>query len=299
MLIKDLMKYNRKFMDKLLKSFISTIITTSVVLFSASCESVKETVEEPINIGGVVFVDAYQIDSVDNHVAGIETFEFTEKGKFSNRTLFCYLAGEYWSLDSTVSGMYSIKGNYVTLIYPTDIKTATVKRIGDSLVLDIDDHGSFSESEKTVQTLYSEFMKSHSENFMGSVIEKAKDSITIVPNLRFLVENNETSYIITIDSISGTLKEKNQEVEFHIENVPGSFKLSDDGGRYLVRIGTSGVATTNDDYLKEAPENVIFTLSKDSEFTLVSPKFVESIKNKAKPTKFAPFVLVKENKLLR
>lgn len=294
MLIKDLMKYNRKFMDKLLKSFISTIITTSVVLFSVSCESVKETVEEPIDINGKVFVDTYSVDDKIDHVSGLETFEFTDKGKFSNRYLFCYLAGKYWSLDSTVTGMYTIKDDNVTLIYPTDVKTATVKRVAGNIVLMIDDGISLTETEKTVQTLYSEFIKSHLEKVVMPVVEDAKDSVAIVPQLQFVAQNDGKSYLITIDSVSGGLKEKNQEVEFHIEHVPGSFKLSDEGGRYLVKIGTAGVATTNDDYLKEAPEDVIFALSQYSELTLVSPTTIETLKKKSKPTKFAPLELKKD-----
>lgn len=282
-------------MGKLLKTFIGTIITSSIAMFSTSCEDKAAeslTEVEPIDVAGKVFVDSYLVDEDGNHSAGIETFEFTDKGTFSNRTGFCYLAGNYLTLSDEISGNYSVKNNNISLAYPTYVKTGVVKEINGKLVLQINDGYEYEQSERTVLSLINEFQKLHSEVDPLPLTEDAKDSITIKDQFGFVAENNSKSIYVYVDSIVGNYQEKNREVYFRIENVVGKFRLTDNGGRYLVRIGKKGFATTDASYANENPADVFFALTDRDGFTLVTPTALPDLKKKANPTKFAPLETV-------
>lgn len=274
-------------MNKLLKSFIATIGAATFALWVASCSEEEVVKEEDLEIAGKVFVDSYSVNSDEEHSSSIEAYEFTNKGTFSNRSWFCYFAGEYITLfDNEETGMYTIKDNNISLAYPTYVKTGKVQKFGDKLYLKIDDGYEFSETEKTIMTLSDEFRRAHEHKHILDVVKNAATSITVSVAQKFIVENNRKSFLVNIDSISGSLAEKNQLVHFSINNVPGNFKLSD-AERYLVRIGP-GFATTDESYALEAPQDILLVLSDVKEFTLVSATSIEAFKAKAKPTIIAP-----------
>lgn len=281
-------------MNNLLKVLASAIGFFVMMIIPVACDSENETDSTPdFTITGKVFVNSYFNDADGSHEAGTEILEFKTDGSVVKYSLFCLLAGDYLQmLDRQDTGKYTAVESAVVLVWKDTFETAAIIEEMNAPMLRLEEDGEFKLSELSAEGNVKRFTRTHTHDMLDPLVKPGDSLLVLTPETRYFVCSDKHSFVLNIDSVSGSHANNNQTVNFRITGIPGDFVLSEASGSvYLMRFGTMGYAPVDKEMADSNPENVVAVLLCDgtsANFTLASPSLVKNFpEGKDTHTRFA------------
>ena len=281
-------------MNNLLKVLASAIGFFVMMIIPVACDSENEKDSTPdFTITGKVFVNSYFNDADGSHEAGTEILEFKTDGSVVKYSLFCLLAGDYLQmLDRQDTGKYTAVESAVVLVWKDTFETAAIIEEMNAPMLRLEEDGEFKLSELSAEGNVKRFTRTHTHDMLDPLVKPGDSLLVLTPETRYFVCSDKHSFVLNIDSVSGSHANNNQTVNFRITGIPGDFVLSEASGSvYLMRFGTMGYAPVDKEMADSNPENVVAVLLCDgtsANFTLASPSLVKNFpEGKDTHTRFA------------
>ncbi len=281
-------------MNNLLKVLASAIGFFVMMIIPVACDSENETDSTPdFTITGKVFVNSYFNDADGSHEAGTEILEFKTDGSVVKYSLFCLLAGDYLQmLDRQDTGKYTAVESAVVLVWKDTFETAAIIEEMNAPMLRLEEDGKFKLSDLSAEGNVKRFTRTHTHDMLDPLVKPGDSLLVLTPETRYFVCSDKHSFVLNIDSVSGSHANNNQTVNFRITGIPGDFVLSEASGSvYLMRFGTMGYAPVDKEMADSNPENVVAVLLCDgtsANFTLASPSLVKNFpEGKDTHTRFA------------
>lgn len=281
-------------MNNLLKVLALAIGFFVMMIIPVACDSENETDSTPdFTITGKVFVNSYFNDADGSHEAGTEILEFKTDGSVVKYSLFCLLAGDYLQmLDRQDTGRYTAVESAVMFAWKDTVETAAIIADGDKPMLRLSEDGDFKLSDLSAEGNVMQFTRIHKHDMLDPLVKPGDSLLVLTPESRYFVCSDRHSFVMNIDSLSGSHANNNQTVGFRIAGIPGDFVLSEASGSvYLMRFGTMGYAPVDREIADSNPENVVAVLVCDgtsADFTLASPSLVKNFpEGKETHTRFA------------
>lgn len=285
---------NRNFMNNLLKVLASAIGFFVMMIIPVSCDSDEATDPTPdFTITGKVFINSYFNDADGAHEAGTEILEFKADGTVVKYSLFCLLAGDYLQmLDRQDTGRYTAVESAVMFAWKDTVETAAIIADGDKPMLRLREDGEFKLSDLSAEGNVKRFTRIHTHDMLDPLVKPGDSLLVLTPESRYFVCSDRRSFVLNVDSLSGSHATNNQTVNFRITGIPGDFVMSESSGViYLMRFGTMGYAPVDKEMADSNPENVVAVLVCDgsaADFTLASPSLVKEIQDGSEThTRFA------------
>ncbi|MBQ6561933.1 MAG: hypothetical protein IJL84_06260, partial [Paludibacteraceae bacterium] len=232
-------------MNNLLKVLASAIGFFVMMIIPVACDSENETDSTPdFTITGKVFVNSYFNDADGSHEAGTEILEFKTDGSVVKYSLFCLLAGDYLQmLDRQDTGKYTAVESAVVLVWKDTFETAAIINEMNAPMLRLVEDGEFKLSELSAEGNVKRFTRTHTHDMLDPLVKPGDSLLVLTPETRYFVCSDKHSFVLNIDSVSGSHANNNQTVNFRITGIPGDFVLSEASGSvYLMRFGTMGYA---------------------------------------------------------
>lgn len=273
---------NRNFMNNLLKVLASAIGFFVMMIIPVSCDSDEATDPTPdFTITGKVFINSYFNDADGAHEAGTEILEFKADGTVVKYSLFCLLAGDYLQmLDRQDTGRYTAVESAVMFAWKDTVEIATIIADGDKPMLRLREDGEFKLSDLSAEGNVKRFARIHTHDMLVPLVKPGDSLLVLTPESRYFVCSDRRSFVLNVDSLSGSHATNNQTVNFRITGIPGDFVMSESSGViYLMRFGTMGYAPVDKEMADSNPENVVAVLVCDgsaADFTLASPSVVKN-----------------------
>ncbi len=281
-------------MNKLLNVLASAVGCLVAAMFTVACSSEDDQVMKfDFDIKGKVFVHSYEDESAEAHVAGTEILEFKTSDSVVRYNLFCILAGDYLKMDDYEErGQYGVVDNAVVISLGDSMTTAKLFVNNEGLpVLNWPGLGEYVYSDLTVDGNQKMFNRLHTHNLVDPRVKDADSILTVEKKGRYFGCSDRKSFVMNVDSLSGSHATNNQIVSFTISGIPGQFVLSEATGNiYLMRFGTMAYAPVDKEMADSNPKDVVAILMCDdkfSDYTLVTPSLVNGFKNTNVHTIFA------------
>ncbi len=285
---------NRNFMNNLLKVLAFAIGFFVMMIIPVSCDSDEATDPTPdFTITGKVFINSYFNDADGAHEAGTEILEFKADGTVVKYSLFCLLAGDYLQmLDRQDTGRYTAVESAVMFAWKDTVETAAIIADGDKPMLRLREDGEFKLSDLSAEGNVKRFTRIHTHDMLDPLVKLGDSLLVLTPESRYFVCSDRRSFVLNVDSLSGSHATNNQTVNFRITGIPGDFVMSESSGViYLMRFGTMGYAPVDKEMADSNPENVVAVLVCDgsaADFTLASPSLVKEFQDGSEThTRFA------------
>ncbi len=285
---------NRNFMNNLLKVLAFAIGFFVMMIIPVSCDSDEATDPTPdFTITGKVFINSYFNDADGAHEAGTEILEFKADGTVVKYSLFCLLAGDYLQmLDRQDTGRYTAVESAVMFAWKDTVETAAIIADGDKPMLRLREDGEFKLSDLSAEGNVKRFTRIHTHDMLDPLVKPGDSLLVLTPESRYFVCSDRRSFVLNVDSLSGSHATNNQTVNFRITGIPGDFVMSESSGViYLMRFGTMGYAPVDKEMADSNPENVVAVLVCDgsaADFTLASPSLVKEFQDGSEThTRFA------------
>ncbi len=281
-------------MNNLLKVLASAIGFFVMMIIPVSCDSDEATDPTPdFTITGKVFINSYFNDADGAHEAGTEILEFKADGTVVKYSLFCLLAGDYLQmLDRQDTGRYTAVESAVMFAWKDTVETAAIIADGDKPMLRLREDGEFKLSDLSAEGNVKRFTRIHTHDMLDPLVKPGDSLLVLTPESRYFVCSDRRSFVLNVDSLSGSHATNNQTVNFRITGIPGDFVMSESSGViYLMRFGTMGYAPVDKEMADSNPENVVAVLVCDgsaADFTLASPSLVKEFQDGSEThTRFA------------
>lgn len=281
-------------MNNLLKVLALAIGFLVMTIIPVACDKDEDPVsKQDFSIVGKVFVNSYFNDADGSHEAGTEILEFKTDGSVVKYSLFCLLAGDYLQmLDRQDTGKYTAVESAVVLVWKDTFETAAIIEEMNAPMLRLVEDGEFKLSDLSAEGNVKRFTRTHTHDMLDPLVKPGDSLLVLTPESRYFVCSDKRSFILNIDSVSGSHKNKNQTVNFRIAGIPGDFVLSEASGSvYLMRFGTMGYVPVDKEMADSNPENVVAVLVCDgtfADFTFASPSVVKNFpEGKDTHTRFA------------
>ncbi len=281
-------------MNNLLKVLALAIGFLVMTIIPVACDKDEDPVsKQDFSIVGKVFVNSYFNDADESHEAGTEILEFKTDGSVVKYSLFCLLAGDYLQmLDRQDTGKYTAVESAVVLVWKDTFETAAIIEEMNAPMLRLEEDGEFKLSDLSAEGNVKRFTRTHTHDMLDPLVKPGDSLLVLTPESRYFVCSDRHSFVMNIDSLSGSHANKNQTVNFRIAGIPGDFVLSEASGSvYLMRFGTMGYAPVDKEIADSNPENVVAVLVCDgtsADFTLASPSVVKNFpEGKDTHTRFA------------
>lgn len=271
-------------MNNLLKILAFAIGYFVVMIIPVACSSEEEPnpEQQDYDVTGKTYVNSY-FNNVDGaHEAGTVILDFKSDGTVVKYNLFCILAGDYLQmLDVQDVGRYtSMGGDAVMFIWEDEMETATMLDYDNEIKIRMPSEGIFECSDLSAEGLVTQFQRIHKHDMLDPLVKSGDSLLKVTEDGRYFVCSNRRSFILTVDSISGSHANNNQVVSFRIAGIPGDFVMSEASGSiYLMRFGTMGYAPVDKELAESNPGNVVAILVCDgtaADYTLASPSLVKS-----------------------
>lgn len=268
-------------MNNLLKVLALAIGFLVMTIIPVACDKDEDSVsKQDFSIVGKVFVNSYFNDADGSHEAGTEILEFKADGTVVKYSLFCFLAGDYLQmLDRQDTGRYTAVESAVMFAWKDTVETAAIIADGENPILRLTDDGDFSISELSAEGNVKRFTRTHTHDMLDPLVKPGDSLLVLTPESRYFVCSDKRSFVMNIDSLSGSHANNNQTVNFRIAGIPGDFVLSEASGSvYLMRFGTMGYAPVDKEIADSNPENVVAVLVCDgsaANYTLASPSLAK------------------------
>lgn len=285
-------------MNNLLKGLASAFGFFVAALIPVACSSVEDDKEpEPdFDIKGKVFVNSYEEEDKDVHVAGTEILEFKTSDSVVRYNLFCILAGDYLRLyDYEERGRYGVLENAVMIGLGDSLTTAKIYINSENMpVLNWPGLGEYEYSKLSVEGNKKRFERVHKHNVVDPVVKPGDSILVVDKGNRYLVCHDRKSFILNVDSVSGSHADNNQYVSFTITGIPGEFSFSEaKGNMYLMKFGSMAYAPVNKELAESNPKDIVLVLlhnDKVQNYTIASPSEVEEFtyENHSKIAKLKP-----------
>lgn len=272
-------------MNNLLKVLASAIGFFVMMIIPVSCDSDEATDPTPdFTITGKVFINSYFNDADGAHEAGTEILEFKADGTVVKYSLFCLLAGDYLQmLDRQDTGRYTAVESAVMFAWKDTVETAAIIADGDKPMLRLREDGEFKFSDLSAEGNVKRFTRIHTHDMLDPLVKPGDSLLVLTPESRYFVCSDRRSFVLNVDSLSGSHATNNQTVNFRITGIPGDFVMSESSGViYLMRFGTMGYAPVDKEMADSNPENVVAVLVCDgsaADFTLASPSLVKEFQD--------------------
>lgn len=281
-------------MNNLLKVLAFAIGFFVMMIIPVSCDSDEATDPTPdFTITGKVFINSYFNDADGAHEAGTEILEFKADGTVVKYSLFCLLAGDYLQmLDRQDTGRYTAVESAVMFAWKDTVETAAIIADGDKPMLRLREDGEFKLSDLSAEGNVKRFTRIHTHDMLDPLVKPGDSLLVLTPESRYFVCSDRRSFVLNVDSLSGSHATNNQTVNFRITGIPGDFVMSESSGViYLMRFGTMGYAPVDKEMADSNPENVVAVLVCDgsaADFTLASPSLVKEFQDGSEThTRFA------------
>ena len=281
-------------MNNLLKVLASAIGFFVMMIIPVSCDSDEATDPTPdFTITGKVFINSYFNDADGAHEAGTEILEFKADGTVVKYSLFCLLAGDYLQmLDRQDTGRYTAVESAVMFAWKDTVETAAIIADGDKPMLRLREDGEFKLSDLSAEGNVKRFTRIHTHDMLDPLVKSGDSLLVLTPESRYFVCSDRRSFVLNVDSLSGSHATNNQTVNFRITGIPEDFVMSESSGViYLMRFGTMGYAPVDKEMADSNPENVVAVLVCDgsaADFTLASPSLVKEFQDGSEThTRFA------------
>lgn len=272
---------NRNFMNNLLKVLASAIGIFVMMIIPVACDNEEDPDSAPdFTITGKIFVNFYFYEAEDVHEAGTEILEFKADGTVVKYSLFCFLAGDYLQmLDRQDTGRYSSVESAVMFAWKDTVETAAIIADGNKPMLRLEEEGDFKLSDLSAEGNIKQFTRIHTHDILDPLVKPGDSLLTVISGVRYFACSNRHSFIMNIDSVSGSHVNKDQKVCFRITGIPGDFVMSEASGSvYLMRFGTMGYAPVDKELADSNPDNVVAVLICDgstADYTLASPSLAK------------------------
>lgn len=277
-------------MDKLLK----ILAFLAVVFLPVACsdDDAENQSHENFDIKGKVFINSYFNEDVDIHEAGAEIIEFRTNDTVVQYNLFCLLVGDYIQMfDYQEKGRYGVVGNTVMIGLGDSLQTSVIYFDKGNPMLRSSDQTLYSYSDMTVAGLKKQFERLHTHDILEPLVIPADSLLKLEQGGRYLVRSESKSFVINIDSLSGSHAAKNQFVTFSVSGVPGQISITEETGDvYMMKFGNKAYMPVNKEIAEEEPEKIVFVLMCDGttgDFTIASPSVADNFKGNKAITKFA------------
>lgn len=273
---------------KLLASFAAVAFTT---LMHVSCSEESDEILN-YNIAGKVFEKSTVDNENGDHEATTMLLKFNADSTVVRYNMFCYLIGDYITVtDLSDTASYRVEGNAVTILRQSDTLISTITESEDVTYLRVPVDGLFTSTTMTVGGHIKQFERIHNHESLDPLIKNGDTLITVAKGDRYLACTGKRSYVLDIDSVSGTNANHDQYVSFTVEGIPGNFVMSEASGNvYLMKFGTMGCAPVDKMMAELQPKDVVFELVCDGsapEFTFIAPSLDTNLNGEKLPTKFA------------
>ena len=272
-------------MNNLLKVLASAIGFFVMMIIPVSCDSDEATDPTPdFTITGKVFINSYFNDADGAHEAGTEILEFKADGTVVKYSLFCLLAGDYLQmLDRQDTGRYTAVESAVMFAWKDTVETAAIIADGDKPMLRLREDGEFKLSDLSAEGNVKRLTRIDTHDMLDPLVKPGDSLLVLTPESRYFVCSDRRSFVLNVDSLSGSHATNNQTVNFRITGIPGDFVMSESSGViYLMRFGTMGYAPVDKEMADSNPENVVAVLVCDgsaADFTLASPSLVKEFQD--------------------
>lgn len=272
-------------MNNLLKVLALSIGFLVMTIIPVACDKDEDPVsKQDFSIVGKVFVNSYFNDTDGTHEAGTEILEFKADGTVVKYSLFCLLAGDYLQmLDRQDTGRYTAVESAVMFAWKDTVETAAIIADGDKPMLRLREDGEFKLSDLSAEGNVKRFTRIHTHDMLDPLVKPGDSLLVLTPESRYFVCSDRRSFVLNVDSLSGSHATNNQTVNFRITGIPEDFVMSESSGViYLMRFGTMGYAPVDKEMADSNPENVVAVLVCDgsaADFTLASPSLVKEFQD--------------------
>lgn len=279
-------------MNNLLKVLASFVAVVMATLMHVSCSD--DGFDEPANydIVGKVFVQSSINIKDGNHEDNTTVLCFYPDSTVVRYNMFCYLIGDYITVtDLSDTASYRVEGNAVTILRQSDTLISTITESEDVTYLRVPMDGLYTSSDMTVRGHIQHFERIHDHASLDPLVKPGDSLITVAKGDRYVACIGNRSYIMSIDSVSGSHETADQYVSFRVNGIPGSFSMSEaDGTIYLMKFGSMGCAPIDKSMADMSPKDIVFSLCCDGSTpscTFISPILDKSFAGEKLPTRFA------------